>query len=169
MRSAALQVLERVAAGLGGASVASVMANKRNKWACRIRHTAMLALRRREWSYPKIGQAFGGMDHTTVINGCKKAAVLEVTDDAVLAVLTAEAKLAAEEQLAERLKRLGSTGAEHQRLADAVCDLLDAIDDERSVADLPTQVRKLAAAWRGCDMFTNPRAAMVEALQGGGG
>lgn len=67
------------------------------------------------------------------------------------------------------LKRLGSTGAEHQRLADAVCDLLDAIDDERPVGDLPTQVRKLASAWRSCDMFENPRVALLEALQGGGG
>lgn len=167
MSTATKQVLERIAAALGGSSPASVMAGKRNKWAIRVRHTTMLALRRRGLSFPQIGAALGGMDHTTVINGCKKAAVLEVVDDDVRDALTAEARLMADEELADRLKRLHRTPgaeAEHQRLADAVVDLLDAINDTRAPGDLPTQVRRLAAAWRSTHIFENPRVALVEAL-----
>lgn len=106
MSTLAQQVLARVAASLGGASPASVMAGKRNKWACRIRHATMLALRRRGLSFPKIAQMLGGMDHTTVMHGCEKAALLELKDEAVCAALTAEARLMADEELADRLKRL---------------------------------------------------------------
>lgn len=152
----AKQVLERIAAALGGASPASVMAGKRNKWAVRVRHVTMLALRRRGLSFPQIGAALGGMDHTTVINGCTKAAVLEVTDDAVRDALTAEAKLLAEDELQERLKRLHRPRGVEPRL-------LGAVDVAAMPADMLYLVMNAGLWWnrRGQGYGSDPGAAEV--------
>lgn len=169
MSTATKQVLERIAAALGGSSPASVMAGKRNKWAIRVRHTTMLALRRRGMSFPQIGAALGGMDHTTVINGCKKAAVLEVTDDAVRDALTAEAKLLAEDELQERLKRLHRQPPrpdDHQRLFDACADLVETlVGDTDWEGNLARAVRAIAAGFNAVSIFENPRPAIREALE----
>lgn len=169
MSTATKQVLERIAAALGGASPASVMAGKRNKWAIRVRHTTMLALRRRGLSFPQIGAALGGMDHTTVINGCKKAAVLEVVDDDVRDALTAEARLMADEELAETLKRLHRPPPrpdDHQRLAAACGELIEAvIGDVEWEGDLAAAMKAIAAGFNAVSIFENPRPPIRERLE----
>lgn len=142
MSTLAQQVLARVAASLGGASPASVMAGKRNKWACRIRHATMLALRRRGLSFPKIAQMLGGMDHTTVMHGCEKAALLELKDEAVCAALTAEARLMADEELADRLKRLHRQQAAELRTLGAD-EVAAAPEDVRCLTELDAKIAEL--------------------------
>jgi hypothetical protein len=61
----------------------------------------------------------------------------------------------------------GTTADEHQRLADAVSEFIEAIDDGW-YGDMPAAMRRIAEAWRGVNMFENPRPAVLEALHEGG-
>ena len=61
--------------------VADLMSKRRNRAVARPRQIAMsLAKELTERSYPEIGDAFGGKDHTTVLHACKRIKELRETD-----------------------------------------------------------------------------------------
>ena len=60
----------RLVAALLGCSSADVRGKGRCPSIVRARWACMVALRRRKLSYPEIGQAMGGKDHSTVMNAC---------------------------------------------------------------------------------------------------
>jgi len=61
--------------------VADLMSKRRNRAVARPRQIAMsLAKELTERSYPEIGDAFGGKDHTTVLHACKRIKDLRETD-----------------------------------------------------------------------------------------
>jgi chromosomal replication initiator protein len=61
--------------------VADLMSKRRNRAVARPRQVAMaLAKELTERSYPEIGDAFGGKDHTTVLHACKRIKELRETD-----------------------------------------------------------------------------------------
>ena len=61
--------------------VADLSAKNRKQSITRPRQLAMcLARELTSHSYPEIGDAFGGRDHTTVINACKRIAELKAED-----------------------------------------------------------------------------------------
>ncbi len=61
--------------------VADLMSKRRNRAVARPRQVAMsLAKELTERSYPEIGDAFGGKDHTTVLHACKRIKDLRETD-----------------------------------------------------------------------------------------
>jgi chromosomal replication initiator protein len=61
--------------------VADLSAKNRKQSITRPRQVAMcLARELTSHSYPEIGEAFGGRDHTTVINACKRIAELKEED-----------------------------------------------------------------------------------------
>jgi chromosomal replication initiator protein len=64
--------------------VADLMSKRRNRAVARPRQVAMsLAKELTERSYPEIGDAFGGKDHTTVLHACKRIKQLRETDTRV--------------------------------------------------------------------------------------
>lgn len=58
----------RIVAALLGSSYDAVRGKSRHPQALRARWACMAALRHRGLSYPEIGQAMGGKDHSTVMN-----------------------------------------------------------------------------------------------------
>ena len=61
--------------------VADLMSKRRNRAVARPRQVAMaLAKELTERSYPEIGDAFGGKDHTTVLHACKRIRELRESD-----------------------------------------------------------------------------------------
>ncbi len=61
--------------------VADLMSKRRNRAVARPRQVAMsLAKELTERSYPEIGDAFGGRDHTTVLHACKRVKALRESD-----------------------------------------------------------------------------------------
>jgi len=64
--------------------VADLMSKRRNRAVARPRQVAMsLAKELTERSYPEIGEAFGGKDHTTVLHACRRIKELRETDTRV--------------------------------------------------------------------------------------
>jgi chromosomal replication initiator protein len=64
--------------------VADLMSKRRNRAVARPRQVAMsLAKELTERSYPEIGEAFGGKDHTTVLHACRRVKGLRETDTRV--------------------------------------------------------------------------------------
>jgi chromosomal replication initiator protein len=64
--------------------VADLMSKRRNRAVARPRQIAMsLAKELTERSYPEIGDAFGGKDHTTVLHACKRIRELRESDTRV--------------------------------------------------------------------------------------
>lgn len=61
------------AANHAGVTIRALVSSTRTARICRARHAAMLALRRRGLSYPKIARILGRRDHTTVIHGVRRA------------------------------------------------------------------------------------------------
>ena len=70
----------RLVAALLGSSSDAVRGKGRHPELVRARWACMVALRRRGLSYPEIGQAMGGKDHTTVMHACDIAEVRYATD-----------------------------------------------------------------------------------------
>ena len=61
--------------------VADLMSKRRNRAVARPRQVAMsLAKELTDRSYPEIGDAFGGRDHTTVLHACKRVKALRESD-----------------------------------------------------------------------------------------
>ncbi|MCP5141109.1 MAG: chromosomal replication initiator protein DnaA [Gammaproteobacteria bacterium] len=61
-----------------------LLSSRRSRSIARPRQVAMaLAKELTRHSYPEIGQAFGGRDHTTVIHACRKIAELRTTDTSI--------------------------------------------------------------------------------------
>jgi chromosomal replication initiator protein len=64
--------------------VADLLSKRRNRAVARPRQIAMaLAKELTERSYPEIGDAFGGKDHTTVLHACKRIKALRESDTRV--------------------------------------------------------------------------------------
>jgi chromosomal replication initiator protein len=64
--------------------IADLMSKRRNRAVARPRQIAMsLAKELTERSYPEIGDAFGGKDHTTVLHACKRIKELRESDTRV--------------------------------------------------------------------------------------
>lgn len=60
-----------------GLTLGELTGPKRNRSTSRRRMAAMAVVRElTDASYPEIGLAFGGRDHTTVMNACRRAAVV---------------------------------------------------------------------------------------------
>ena len=70
----------RIVAALLGSSSDAVRGKVRHPEAVRARWACMVALRRRGLSYPEIGQAMGGKDHTTIMHACDVGEVRFATD-----------------------------------------------------------------------------------------
>lgn len=64
-----------------GVPVKELMGKKRSRHIARPRQVAMALMRElTQDSFPEIGQAFGGRDHTTVMHACQAIAELRETD-----------------------------------------------------------------------------------------
>ena len=83
-------VIERLAARLG-VPADKVRGSSRIEPLVRARHACMLALRRQGLSFPAIARELGGMDHSAVINGCKRAELRELADAVFARALADEA------------------------------------------------------------------------------
>lgn len=85
-------ILDRMGAALG-ATIREVMRGSRLERVSRTRHAVMLVLRRRGMSYPKIGE-FLQVDHSSAINGVRRAARRCATEPHCRAVILREAPTA---------------------------------------------------------------------------
>ena len=73
-----------------GVTPADVRSSKRNREIALPRQIAMYLTRdMTDLSLPRIGDAFGGRDHTTVMHACDKIAELAETDEAIRAAIQA--------------------------------------------------------------------------------
>jgi len=65
-----------------------LLGKDRHKSIARARFAGYLLMRRAGYSYPEIGRSFGGRDHTTAINGCKRAELMVATDSAFAVMIS---------------------------------------------------------------------------------
>ena len=73
--------IQKTVADYYGLQLRDLLSKRRTNSVTRPRHMAMLLARElTEHSLPEIGDAFGGRDHSTVLNGCRKARSLIETD-----------------------------------------------------------------------------------------
>lgn len=84
----ATSIVVRVCDALGESTLLDVMSGRRH--AARVRHVVCLILRRRGASFPAIAAALSFADHTTAMNGCRRAAAMEAADPRVAAVIKRE-------------------------------------------------------------------------------
>jgi chromosomal replication initiation ATPase DnaA len=70
----------RAVARACGISYERIVSPTRKAEVADARFVAMLALRRRGWSYPRIAVALNREDHTTIFHGVKRATVIEASD-----------------------------------------------------------------------------------------
>lgn len=76
------------AAAHAGATVNELLSRRRSKPLVRARFAVIEAARRvTSYSLPQIGRELGGRDHTTVMNGLKRAQALVRTDPAFAALV----------------------------------------------------------------------------------
>jgi chromosomal replication initiator protein len=76
-----IENIQRTVAEYYKIRLADLGSKKRSRSIARPRQVAMaLAKELTNHSYPEIGEAFGGRDHTTVLHGCRKIASLRVED-----------------------------------------------------------------------------------------
>lgn len=74
----------------------SLLQPNRAKRISRARWVAMyIARQETRWSYPQIGRHFHGMDHSTVIYGCKKVSAMMVAGPDISARVTSVRAVAA--------------------------------------------------------------------------
>lgn len=74
----------------------ALIAPNRSKPISRARWVAMyIARQETRWSYPQIGRHFHGMDHSTVIYGCKQVSAMVVANPDVSARMTSVRAVAA--------------------------------------------------------------------------
>ncbi len=79
-----LEVIQRNVAEYFNMRVAELLSKRRSRSIARPRQLAMaLTKELTNHSYPEIGDAFGGRDHTTVLHACRKIAELRQTDQRV--------------------------------------------------------------------------------------
>ena len=68
------------AAMVFGSSPAEMRGEGKSHVLCRPRWAVMLAMRRAGISYPRIGARLGGRDHSTIVQGVRRAEALLETD-----------------------------------------------------------------------------------------
>ncbi len=90
-----VDAVQRATARHYGLKVADLKGNRRQKVVTTARMVAMyLARKHNETSYPELGRHFGGRDHSTAINACRRVAEWVVADAAIAnAVAAIEATL----------------------------------------------------------------------------
>jgi len=64
-------------------SIADIKGSRRFRHIVRPRHVAMYLLREQGLSFPFIAKLLGGLDHTTVMNGCRSIEALQTKDEQV--------------------------------------------------------------------------------------
>jgi chromosomal replication initiator protein len=78
------QLVERIQAAVGshfGIRRWQILSRDRHKSTALARHIAMYLVKTKtSWSFPEIGRAFGGRDHTTVMSAVRKVGLLLATD-----------------------------------------------------------------------------------------
>jgi chromosomal replication initiator protein len=80
-RQVSLDNIQKTVADYYKIKVAEMFSQKRSRNVARPRQVAMaLAKELTQLSYPEIGDAFGGRDHTTVIHACRKVTELKTLD-----------------------------------------------------------------------------------------
>lgn len=80
-RQVSLDNIQKTVADYYKIKVAEMFSQKRSRNVARPRQVAMaLAKELTQLSYPEIGDAFGGRDHTTVIHACRKISELKTLD-----------------------------------------------------------------------------------------
>lgn len=80
-RQISLDNIQKTVADYYKIKVAEMFSPKRSRNVARPRQLAMaLAKELTQLSYPELGEAFGGRDHTTVIHACRKIAELRTSD-----------------------------------------------------------------------------------------
>ena len=73
--------IQKIVAGYYKIRVADILSKRRTRSVARPRQLAMaLAKELTNHSYPEIGDAFGGRDHTTVLHACRKIKELRDMD-----------------------------------------------------------------------------------------
>lgn len=83
-RQVSLDNIQKTVADYYKIKVAEMFSPKRSRNVARPRQVAMsLAKELTQLSYPEIGEAFGGRDHSTVIHACKKITELKNIDPAI--------------------------------------------------------------------------------------
>ncbi|HUW51656.1 MAG TPA: chromosomal replication initiator protein DnaA [Sulfuricella sp.] len=83
-RQVSLDNIQKTVADYYKIKVAEMFSPKRSRNVARPRQIAMsLAKELTQLSYPEIGEAFGGRDHSTVIHACKKITELKNLDSAI--------------------------------------------------------------------------------------
>jgi len=76
--------IQRIVADYYKLKVADMYSKKRSRAVARPRQVAMaLAKELTQLSFPDIGEAFGGRDHTTVLHACRKVAALKQHDNEI--------------------------------------------------------------------------------------
>ena len=80
-RQVSLDNIQKTVADYYKIKVAEMFSPKRSRNVARPRQIAMaLAKELTQLSYPELGDAFGGRDHTTVIHACRKITELKISD-----------------------------------------------------------------------------------------
>jgi len=64
-------------------SIADLKGSRRFRHIVRPRHVAMYLLREQGLSFPFIAKLLGGLDHTTVMSGCRSIEALQTKDEQV--------------------------------------------------------------------------------------
>ncbi len=84
-RQVSIDNIQRVVAEFFNIKVADLLSKRRSRSVARPRQIAMaLAKQLTNHSYPEIGDAFGGRDHTTVLHACRKVDQLKSEDAELL-------------------------------------------------------------------------------------
>ena len=87
------EAMLKKAHGLFGVRPVDILSPSRYSLYLPARYAICLALRRRGWSYGKIGRTLGGRDHTTIINACDRALYMEERDPEYAAKIKALVEL----------------------------------------------------------------------------
>lgn len=83
-RQVSLDNIQKTVADYYKIKVAEMFSPKRSRNVARPRQVAMaLAKELTQLSYPELGDAFGGRDHTTVIHACRKITELKISDASI--------------------------------------------------------------------------------------
>lgn len=83
-RQVSLDNIQKTVADYYKIKVAEMFSPKRSRNVARPRQLAMaLAKELTQLSYPELGDAFGGRDHTTVIHACRKITELKISDASI--------------------------------------------------------------------------------------
>jgi len=95
MKIISVEMIQKTVSQFFGINLTDLRAKKRNKNIVLARQVAMYLSRKlANMSFPEIGNAFGGKDHTTVLHSCKKIELdIENNEDLKIAILKLSTQL----------------------------------------------------------------------------